>query len=96
MVAATKSRDERELLLPNVNSVWTGHKKDRERDIAAVRHVAINANFVIYYHHYQIHDEDFDDIAEGRHTRDGHLYVDSVDVWQEAIAREMIDAASNC
>ena len=54
LVASTTSRDERELLLDNVNGVWLGHQADWDRNLEAVREAAANADFVIYYQHLQL------------------------------------------
>lgn len=95
LVAATTSRDERELLLGNVNGVWTGYPEDWDRNVAAVKEAAANADFVIYYHHFQIHQEDFESLEAGEQTDDGHFYIDSVDAWQESFAKAILDAGAS-
>ncbi len=95
LVAAATSRDERHLVSENVNGVWTGHEEDWQRNIAAIKVAATNADFVIYYQHFQIHDEDFEGIGDGERTGDGHYHVDSVAAWQDDFARAVIDAGAS-
>ncbi len=95
LIAATTSRDERDLLLGNVNGVWFGHQEDWDRNIAAVKAAAANADFVIYYQHFQITDSDFEGIRQGQQTDDGHFHVDSVHAWQESFAKAVIDAGAS-
>ena len=53
LVAATTSHDERGAIGHAVNGVWTGWQEDRDRNLAAVREAAANADFVLYYQHFQ-------------------------------------------
>jgi poly-gamma-glutamate synthesis protein (capsule biosynthesis protein) len=95
LVASTTCHDERWIILPTssspgVNGVWTGYQEDWDRNLRAVRDAARTANFVIYYHHYQIDQEDLD--GEGN---DGHKKVDkSLHEWQSDFAKAMIDAGA--
>ncbi|HIC14348.1 MAG TPA: hypothetical protein EYO83_04330 [Gemmatimonadetes bacterium] len=95
LVAATTSRDERDLLLDNVNGVWTGYQGDWDRNVAAVKEAAANADFVLYYQHFQIDEGDFEDVNEGEQNEDGHFYIDSVQAWQDSFARAIIDAGAS-
>ena len=95
LVAATTSRDERDLLLDNVNGVWTGYQGDWDRNVAAVKEAAANADFVLYYQHFQIDEGDFEDVNEGEQNEDGHYYIDSVQAWQDSFARAIIDAGAS-
>ena len=95
LVAATTSLDERHLVSENVNGVWIGHEEDWQRNIAAIKEASLNADFVIYYQHFQIHDEDFDGIGDDERTGDGHYRVDSVAAWQDDFARAVIDAGAS-
>lgn len=95
LVAAATSRDERHLVSENVNGVWTGHEEDWQRNIAAIKEAATKADFVIFYQHFQIHDEDFEDTVDGERTSDGHYHVDSVAAWQDGFARAVIDAGAS-
>jgi len=94
LVAATTSRDERELILasdssPGVNGVWTGWQEDWDRNLNAVRSARQNADFVIYYQHFQIDQEDAD--GKGKY---GHKKVGDMHTWQEAFAKAIIDAGA--
>ena len=94
LVAATTSRDERELILPTdsssgVNGVWTGWQEDWNRNINAVRSARQNADFVIYYQHFQIDQKDAD--GKGKY---GHKKVGDMLTWQEAFAKAIIDAGA--
>ena len=75
LVASTTSRDERELLLDNVNGVWLGHQADWDRNLEAVREAAANADFVIYYQHLQLDGGDFDGVGQGEQNEEGHYPV---------------------
>lgn len=91
LIAATTSRDERDLLLGTVNGVWTGHQDDWDRNIAAVQGAAKNADFVIYYHHFQIDDDE----ANGKSIY-GHKAVGmTANEWQYDFARAVIDAGAS-
>lgn len=91
LVAATTSHDERDLLLGTVNGVWTGYQEDWDRNIAAVEEAAKNADFVIYYHHFQIDDDDVNGQSE-----DGHLAVGmTAKEWQYDFAKAIIDAGAS-
>jgi poly-gamma-glutamate capsule biosynthesis protein CapA/YwtB (metallophosphatase superfamily) len=94
LLASTTSRDERDLILPTssspgVNGVWIGRQDDWDRNIEAVRSAARQADFVIYYQHFQI---DNDDPAE--HPSYGHRDVGDVKEWQSRFARAVIDAGA--
>ena len=94
LIAATTSRDERDVVLakesnPGVNGVWTGWDEDWDRNIAAVKSASQNADFVIYYQHFQIDQEDADGIGENGHKKAGDMYE-----WQESFAKAVIDAGA--
>ncbi|MCP4723539.1 MAG: CapA family protein [bacterium] len=94
LIAATTSRDERDLVLanessPGLNGVWTGWDEDWDRNIAAVKTAGENADFVIYYHHFQFDQEDAD--GEGKY---GHKRVGDMFKWQESFAKAVIDAGA--
>jgi poly-gamma-glutamate capsule biosynthesis protein CapA/YwtB (metallophosphatase superfamily) len=95
LVAANTSHDERERIAANVNGVWTGHRDDWDRNIAAVREAAGRADIVIYYQHFQIDVDEFDGLADGQATDDGHIKVDDVAQWQTDFARAVIDAGAS-
>jgi poly-gamma-glutamate capsule biosynthesis protein CapA/YwtB (metallophosphatase superfamily) len=95
LVAGTTSRDERDLLSGTVNGVWTGHQDDWDRNLSAVREAAAHADFVIYYHHFQIDEGDFEGVGEGERNGDGHTYVEDIAAWQESFARAIIDAGAS-
>ncbi len=94
LIAATTSRDERDLILanessPGVNGMWTGWAEDWDRNIAAVKSVRQNVDFVIYYQHFQIDQKDAD--GKGKY---GHKKVGDMHKWQAAFARAIIDAGA--
>jgi poly-gamma-glutamate synthesis protein (capsule biosynthesis protein) len=95
LVAANTSHDEREYIAGNVNGVWTGHQDDWDRNIAAVREAAGNADIVIYYQHFQIDVDEFEGMADGDSTTEGHIKVDDVAGWQTSFARAVIDAGAS-
>lgn len=95
LVSATTSKDERNLIHHAVNGVWTGRQDDWDRNLAAVREAASRADFVIYYHHFQIDEDEFADIAPGDSTGDGHLWVEDVSAWQTEFARAVLDAGAS-
>jgi len=95
LVAATTAGDERERISGTVNGVWTGHQEDWDRNIAAVEEAARNADVVVYYQHFQIDVDEFDGLAEGESTSDGHIKVDDVAQWQTDFARAVIDAGAS-
>ena len=95
LVASTTSRDERELLLDNVNGVWLGHQADWDRNLEAVREAAANADFVIYYQHLQLDGGDFDGVGQGEQNEEGHYPVPDLDAWQEGFAEATIDAGAS-
>jgi poly-gamma-glutamate capsule biosynthesis protein CapA/YwtB (metallophosphatase superfamily) len=91
LIAATTSHDERNLLLGTVNGVWTGYQEDWDRNIAAVEEAAQNADFIIYYHHFQIDD----DVVKGQ-SEDGHLAIGmTAKEWQYDFAKAIIDAGAS-
>lgn len=94
LIAATTSRDERDLIAPTdsspgVNGVWTGWTEDWDRNINAVKAAKENADFVIYYQHFQFNQEDAD--GEGRY---GHKNVGEMFAWQTSFAKAVIDAGA--
>ena len=98
LVAATTSRDERDLILPTasspgVNGIWTGRQDDWDRNIEAVRSAAKRADFVIYYQHFQITNEELSGDRSSR-VRD-HLDVGDVQEWQSRFAKAVIDAGAS-
>ena len=95
LVSATTSKDERNLIYQAVNGVWTGRQDDWDRNLEAVREAASSADFVIYYHHFQIDEDEFADVAPGDSTSDGHLWVEDVPAWQTAFARAVLDAGAS-
>ena len=95
LVASTTSRDERELLLDNVNGVWLGHQADWDRNVEAVREAAANADFVIYYQHVQLDGGDFEGVGPGEQNEDGHYPVPDLEAWQEGFAQAIIDAGAS-
>ncbi len=95
LVAATTSHDEREAIHHAVNGVWTGRQDDWDRNRKAVREAAARADFVVYYQHFQIDVDEFDQVASGASTADGHLWVEDVAGWQTDFARAMIDAGAS-
>ena len=95
LVASTTSRDERELLLDNVNGVWLGHRADWDRNLEAVREAAAKADFVIYYQHLQLDGGDFDGVGSGEQNEDGHYPVPDLEAWQEGFAQAIIDAGAS-
>jgi poly-gamma-glutamate synthesis protein (capsule biosynthesis protein) len=95
LIAATTSHDERSAIRHAVNGVWTGWQEDVDRNFAAVREAAANADFVLYYHHFQIDLDEFADVAPGDTTDDGHFWVENVAEWQMNFAREVLDAGAS-
>jgi len=95
LIAATTSHDEREAIHHAVNGVWTGSQEDWDRNITAVRDAAERADFVIYYQHFQIDEDEFSDLAPGEATGDGHTWVNDVGSWQTAFARAVLDAGAS-
>ena len=95
LVASTTSRDERELLLDNVNGVWLGHQEDWDRNLEAVREAAAHADFVIYYQHFQLDEGDFEEVGPGEQNEDGHYPVPNLEAWQEEFAQATIDAGAS-
>lgn len=95
LVAATTSHDARSAIGHAVNGVWTGRQEDWDRNISAVREAAENADFVLFYQHFQIDLDEFDEISPGDSTRDGHVWVDDVAGWQTEFARAVLDAGAS-
>ena len=98
LLAATTSRDERDLILPTasspgVNGIWTGRQDDWDRNIEAVRAAAGRTDFVIYYQHFQITNEELSGDRSSR-VRD-HLDVGDVQEWQSRFAKAVIDAGAD-
>lgn len=95
LVAATTSHDERSLIRPAVNGVWTGRPDDWGRNLAAVRDAATRADFVLFYHHFQIDEDEFAEVLQGDTTNDGHEWVEDVSGWQTEFARAVLDAGAS-
>lgn len=95
LVAATTSHDERGAIGHAVNGVWTGWQEDWDRNLAAVREAATNADFVLYYQHFQLDLDEFSDVSPGDSTGDGHFWVEDVAEWQTDFARAVLDAGAS-
>lgn len=95
LVAATTSHDERWAIGHAVNGVWTGRQEDWDRNLSAVREAAANSDFVLYYQHFQIDLDEFEGVAPGDSTSDGHLSVEDVAKWQTDFARAVLDAGAS-
>jgi poly-gamma-glutamate synthesis protein (capsule biosynthesis protein) len=95
LIAATTSHDERGTIRHAVNGVWTGWQEDLDRNLAAVREAAANADFVLYYQHFQLDLDEFSDVAPGATTGDGHFWVENVAEWQTDFARMVLDAGAS-
>ena len=95
LIAATTSHDERGAILHAVNGVWTGWQEDLDRNLAAVREAASNADFVIYYQHFQLDLDEFSDVSPGDSTGDGHFWVEDVAEWQTDFAHAVLDAGAS-
>jgi len=95
LVAATTSHDERGIIAHAVNGVWTGWQEDWDRNLAAVREAATNADFVLYYQHFQLDLDEFSDVSPGDSTGDGHFWVEDVAEWQTDFARAVLDAGAS-
>jgi poly-gamma-glutamate synthesis protein (capsule biosynthesis protein) len=95
LVAATTSHDERSVIGHAVNGVWTGWQEDWERNLAAVREAASHADFVVFYHHFQIDLDEFRSVSPGEATDDGHRWVKDVAAWQTDFARAVLDAGAS-
>ena len=96
LLAATTSLDERDFILPTasspgVNGVWIGRQDDWDRNIEAVRSAVEQADFVIYYQHFQITNED---LSGGSSRIQGHRNVGEVQEWQSRFAKAVIDAGA--
>jgi len=94
LIASSTGRDERDLVLandsnPGINGVWTGWQEDWDRNIAAVKSAKKNSDFVIYYQHVQIDQEDADGKGKYGHKKTGDMYK-----WQESFAKAIIDAGA--
>jgi poly-gamma-glutamate synthesis protein (capsule biosynthesis protein) len=95
LVASTTSHDERSAIQHAVNGVWTGRQQDWDRNLAAVREAAENADFVLYYQHFQLDLDEFSQVSPGDTTPDGHFWVDDVAQWQSDFARAVLDAGAS-
>lgn len=95
LIAATTSHDERDAIHHAVNGVWTGWQEDLDRNLAAVREAAANADFVLFYQHFQLDLDEFTDVAPGAATSDGHFRVENVADWQTDFARMVLDAGAS-
>lgn len=95
LVAATTSHDERSAIRHAVNGVWTGRQEDWDRNLASVREAAAHADFVLFYHHFQIDSEEFANLSPGDSTGDGHIWVEDVAEWQTEFARAILDAGAS-
>ena len=78
-----------------MNGVWTGHQDDWDRNIAAVEEAARNADFVIFYQHFQIDLDEFAGMEDGEENKFGHIKVNDVEQWQEDFAKAIIDAGAS-
>lgn len=94
LIAATTSHDERDAIGHSVNGVWTGWQEDLDRNLAAVREAAANADFVLFYQHFQLDLDEFT-VAPGAATSDGHFRVKNVADWQTDFARMVLDAGAS-
>ena len=95
LVATTTSHDERSAIRHAVNGVWTGRQEDWDRNLAAVRDAAANADFVLYYQHFQLDLDEFSEVSPGDTTGDGHFWVDDVAKWQSDFAYAVLDAGAS-
>ncbi len=95
LVAATTSHDERSAIGHAVNGVWTARQDDWQRNLAAVREAAANADFVLYYQHFQIDVDEFSELSAGDTTSDGHGWVADVAKWQRDFAYAVLDAGAS-
>ncbi len=95
LIASTTSLDERNAIMPNVNGVWTGRQDDRDRNINAVRKATAKADFVLYYHHFQIDHDDFEGMSPGDTSDIGHICVDDLARWQREFAYAVLDAGAS-
>jgi poly-gamma-glutamate capsule biosynthesis protein CapA/YwtB (metallophosphatase superfamily) len=95
LVAATTSHDERSAIRHAVNGVWTGRQEDWDRNLASVREAAAHADFVLFYHHFQIDSDEFANLSPGDSTGDGHIWVEDVAEWQTDFARAVLDAGAS-
>ncbi len=86
LLASTTSNSEREVWAGQVNGVWLAQQDDWDRNLAAVREAARNADVVIYYQHFQLIPQQM--------GRRGHGSVDSLERWQTDFARAVIDAGA--
>jgi len=66
-----------------------------DRNLAAVREAAANADFVLYYQHFQLDHDEFSDMAPGAATEDGHFWVENGADWQTDFARRVLDAGAS-
>ena len=81
-VLASKTR-------PGVNLLRVNDQDDWERNLAAIRRAASNADVVLVYQHFQV---DADAVQPGNPY--GHSLVDNLTAWQERWARASIDAGA--
>jgi len=95
LVAATTSHDRRDVIGHAVNGVWTGRQDDWDRNVEVVRLAAARADFVIFYQHFQIDTDEFDELGPGDSTEDGHVWVADVAGWQTRFARAVLDAGAS-
>jgi len=94
LVAATTSHDERGAIGHAVNGVWTGRQDDWDRNLTAVREAAENADFVLFYQHFQLDPDEFSENSPGDTTSDGHVWVDDLAKWQTDFAHAVLDAGA--
>ncbi len=86
LVAATTGPDNRGRQAGGVNGVWLGRQDDWDRNLAAVREAARNADVIIYYQHFQM--------SPRLIGRLGHGNVEDLEGWQTDFARAVIDAGA--
>lgn len=94
LLAAVTSLDERSKVIASngshgVNGVWTGWQEDWDRNIEAVTAARGKADFVLFYHHFQIREPDVSANPELGHRDVGDVYR-----WQQRFAEAVIDAGA--
>jgi poly-gamma-glutamate synthesis protein (capsule biosynthesis protein) len=97
LIAANTSDDEERHIVSNeINGIWLGYPEDVERNLAAIRDAAQHADFVMFYHHFQIEDSHLEGLTRGEANSYGHRWIEEgVSAWQTAFARAVIDAGAS-